>query len=425
MSLRQRAALAALALVTGCTTQAQAGAFGIREQSAQGQGLGFAGAASGAAGASSLFWNPATVTMQPGWSSEYNASVIIPQATITPTTGTFAPLLNLGGSGDIGQAAVVPSGATTYQVNDQLYLGLSSSAPFGLVTKPRDAFAGQVYGRSSRIFSVNFNPVIGYRLTDWLSIAGGPAIEYFKLTLRQATGISPLAPSAYLKGDDLGVGYTVGATVTPFAGTALGVGYRSSINHQLEGLATGIGRVRAKLNTPDKLSVGLTQALSPTFRVNFGFEWDQWSRLGTQAIVSETLGVPVTALSLRYRDGYYYSVGAEYDWNPQLTLRGGVGYEQSPIVLDNRSVRLPDADRVSLNVGAGYRWSDKLTLNIAYSHLFVDKARILYGPGRPDYVAPLALAATTDSSVDIVSVGFRYRWDSPPVVEARPLVRKY
>lgn len=425
MMVRQRAALAAFVLATCGATQAQAGAFGIREQSAQGQGLGFAGAASGAAGASSLFWNPATVTMQPGWNSEYNASVVIPQSTITPTTGTFAPLLNLGGSGDIGQAAVVPSGATTYQVNDRLSLGLSSSAPFGLVTKPRDAWAGQVYGRSSRIFSVNFNPVIGYRLTDWLSIGGGPAIEYFKLTLRQATGLSPLAPSAYLKGDDLGIGYTVGATVTPFAGTALGVGYRSSINHELGGLATGIGRVSAKLNTPDKLSVGLTQALSPVFRVSFGFEWDQWSRLGTQAITSEALGRPVTALSLRYRDGYYYSVGAEYDWSPQLTLRGGVGYEQSPIVLDNRSVRLPDADRVSLNVGAGYRWSDKLTLNIAYSHLFVDKSRILYGPGRPDYVPPLALAATVDSSIDIVSVGFRYRWDDPPVVEARPLVRKY
>ena len=94
-------------------------------------------------------------------------------------------------------------------------------------------------------------------------------------------------------------------------------------------------------------------------------------------------------------------------------------------MLANRSVRLPDADRVSLTVGAGYRWSDKLTLNIAYSHLFVDKSRILYGPGRPDYVAPLAFAATVDSSIDIVSVGFRYRWATPPVVEPRPLVRKY
>jgi long-chain fatty acid transport protein len=425
MTIRFPAAAAALALAVCGTTQARAGGFGIREQSAQGQGLGFAGAASGAAGASSLFWNPATVTMQPGWNSEYNASVIIPQATITPTLGTFPPLLALGGSGDIGQAAVVPSGATTYQVNDRLYLGVSSSAPFGLVTKPHQVWAGQTYSRSSRIFSANLNPVIGYKVTDWLSIAGGPAIEYFKLTLRQATGISPLAPSAYLKGDDWGVGYTVGATVTPFAGTAFGVGYRSSIHHELEGPATGIGRVRANLNTPDKVSVGLTQAITPDFRVNFGFEWDQWSRIGTQAVVSESLGVPVTALSLRYRDGFFYSVGAEYDWSPQLTLRGGVAYEQSPIVLDNRSTRLPDGDRVSLNVGASYRWSDKLSLNIAYSHLFVDKGRILYGPGRPDYVTPLAFAATVDSSVDIVSVGFRYRWDNPPVIEPRPLVRKY
>src|SRR4051794_20865554 len=57
--------LAATVAILG-VGEAQAGAFGIREQSTEAQGLAFAGAASGSGGVSSIFWNPATITMNPG-----------------------------------------------------------------------------------------------------------------------------------------------------------------------------------------------------------------------------------------------------------------------------------------------------------------------------------------------------------------------
>ncbi|WP_204325094.1 OmpP1/FadL family transporter, partial [Stenotrophomonas maltophilia] len=76
-------------------------------------------------------------------------------------------------------------------------------------------------------------------------------------------------------------------------------------------------------------------------------------------------------------DGYTYSLGGEYDWSPNLTLRAGVSYEQSPIDFENRSVRLPDADRVGLSIGASYRWNEKLLLTAGYQHLFVERGRIL------------------------------------------------
>ncbi|GJD89026.1 MULTISPECIES: OmpP1/FadL family transporter [Methylobacterium] len=418
--------------------EARAGAFGIREQSTQAQGLSFAGAASGSGGVSSMFWNPAVITMRPGWVTEQNLTFINLSAEITPTFGTNPGFLPLGGSGEIGQGAVVPSGATSYQLNDRLWIGLQTGAPFGLVTKPNQVWAGEVYARSSRIFSLAFNPVIGFKVNEWLSVAAGPNIEYFRLTLRQALpipGLSPAVyPSAFLKGDSWGVGFTAGATITPWAGTVLGVGYRSSVHHDIEGsigvplvaLARTAGQVTANLNTPEKLSVGLTQAINPVTRVNLGFEWDNWSRLGNIGIVSRTLGVPVSNLPLDYKDGYTYSIGAEYDWSPNFTLRGGFAYELSPIVFANRSARLPDGDRYIASIGASYRWNEKLTLNVAYSHFFLDRNRILSGPGRDYNVGNIAFAGYTDASADIVSVGFRYVFGEParPVAPA-PLVRKY
>ncbi|MDR7036774.1 MULTISPECIES: OmpP1/FadL family transporter [Methylobacterium] len=435
---------AVLALGAG---DAMAGAFGIREQSTIAAGLADAGAASGAGGVSSMFWNPATVTMRPGWVSEQNFTFINLSGDIRTQPGTTPGFAALGDSGDIGQGAVVPSGATSYQLNDRLWVGLQTGAPFGLVTKPNPVWAGEVYARSSRIFSLNINPVIGYKVNEWLSVAAGPTFEYFKLNLKSAFPFSPLIPpanlpTAILKGESWGVGFTAGVLVTPWAGTQVGVGYRSSVNHGIEGLLllppinpliAPRTAVKAILDTPDKVSFGITQALSPVARVNFGFEWDNWSRLGVVPVRSLVTGAAVQALPLNYKDGFTYSVGAEYDWSPALTLRAGVSYEESPIDFSNRSARLPDADRVNVAIGASYRWSEKLTLNAAYSHLFVDRGRLLAGPGRDydsRYIAapaiPITFAGVADGSADIVSVGFRYVFGEPAApIAATPLVRKY
>ena len=428
---------ASAALIALGTIGAEAGAFGLREQSSIGAGLADAGAASGGAGVSSLFWNPAVVTMRPGWVTEQNLTFINLSGTITPTAPTNPGFASLGGSGDIGQGAVLPSGASAHQITDRLWVGIQTGAPFGLATKPRQVWSGEVYGRSNRVFSLAFNPIVGFKVNEWLSVAAGPNIEYFRITLRQAVplpGLPPaLYPSSFLKGESWGVGFTAGALITPWAGTSFGVGYRSSVHHDLEGsigvplvaLAPLGGRVRANLNTPEKLSVGLTQALAPNLRLNLGFEWDNWSRLGTVGIVSEARGVPVNFLPLNYKDGYTYSIGAEYDWSQALTLRGGVSYEQAPIDVSNRSVRLPDGDRVALAVGASYRWSEKLMLNLAYSHLFVDSGRILSGPGRDYNTGNIVFAGVAEGSADIVSVGFRYIFDAPAAPVPAPLVRKY
>ena len=427
-------ALAAVSFTALITAQnsAQAGAFGIREQSATAQSYSFAGAASGSCGLSSIFWNPATITMAPGWQSESHLSLIIPRIEIDAVAPTQTRAL--GNSGDIGQDAVVPASAASYQINETLWVGLSNSAPFGLVTDPRENWSGQAYSRSSRIFSLNVNPIVGVKVNDWFSFAVGPSLQYFDIRLKRAAGIVPNAPSVILEGDDIGFGFTAGATLTPFAGTTIGIGYRSSINHEVEGTlsapagvlaATGVQLpIRASLNTPDQITVGLSQVITPAVTVHAGFEWTNWSRLKTPAILGPSGGV-VSALPLNYEDGYFYSLGLDYKVTNQWTLRAGLAYEQSPIDTEIRSTRLPDNDRIWLSVGAGYQWSDKLSFDVAYTHIFSKDTPIRILPGHQDY-AGLPFVADVDASTDIVSVAVRYRWDDPKVaIPAAPIVRKY
>ncbi len=424
-------AAVSLAAVIAAQGGAQAGAFGLREQSATAQGYSFAGAASGSGGLSSMFWNPATITMAPGWNSQWSFSAIIPSVDINPVAPT--PTLPFGGSGDIGQDAVTLSGASAYQINDRFWVGLSSSTPFGLVTDPRDNWAGQVYSRSSRIFSVNFNPILGVKVNDWLSLAAGPSLQYFDIRLKRAVGVAPGAPNLILDGDDTDFGFTAGATITPFAGTTIGIGYRSSISHELDGtLSAPVGvlgpfaqlPITAKLKTPDQVTIGLSQVINPAITVHAGFEWTNWSVLGAPAIVGPT-GAAISSIPLNYDDGFFYSLGMDYRLNNQLILRAGVAYEQSPIDTQIRATRLPDNDRVWVSIGAGYQWSENLSFDVAYTHIFTKDTDIRILPGHQDF-AGLPFVANVDSSVDIISAAVRYRWDNPKVaIPAAPIVRKY
>jgi long-chain fatty acid transport protein len=402
--------------------------------------MSFAGAASGSGGLSSMFWNPATVTMKPGWQSESHAAFIIPESEIDPVAGT-SPLLafsgNFVGSGDIGREALVPATYTGYQISDSMWLGLSTSAPYGLVTKPEHDWSGQLYARTSKIFSLNLNPILGWKVTDWLSIAAGPAIQYFEVTLKRAVLPTADAPGAKLHGDDIGIGATAGVLLTLPTQTQVGVGFRSAIKHEVEGKVTtplGVTPVEAKLTLPETVTVGLSQAITPSFRVHAGFEWTNWSRLQTPDIVGPA-GL-IEEIILKYEDGYFYSGGAEYDLTDRWTLRAGAAYEASPINFENRTPRLPDNDRIWASLGATYKWSDKLSFDIAYTHIFVDDSKIAIVEGREDLArgrvpvlgtVSFPFVADVDSHVDIISAAIKYRWDTPvaAAVPTAPIVRKY
>ena len=88
------------------------------------------------------------------------------------------------------------------------------------------------------------------------------------------------------------------------------------------------------------------------------------------------VGATPVALPFQFKDGWFFSVGAEYMWSPALTLRGGVGFEKSPITDDVRMPLLPDNDRLWLSAGGTYQWSPKISFDLAYSHLFVKSTPI-------------------------------------------------
>ncbi len=416
----------AAVLIPMAAIEANAGAFGLREQSTVGQGDAFAGVAAGGA-LSSMFWNPATMTQTPGFGIEGNGTGILANADQHPLAGSTLLPLGFGGAGDWGSPALLLSGYSTWQINPNLWIGLSTNSPFGLSTSFPDSWAGRNYALGSSLMTYNATPSVAWRINEWLSVGLGVQLQYGRADVN--LGLTPIPPThVNLNGTGWGFGLTAGLTVTPGPNTTIGIGWRSGIDQKIDGsLNVGApiplstpGAANTTLDLPDIVSVGIRHRFDDRWTVMGTAEWTNWSRIGT-TVVNQAAGGPAliggspVALPFQFRDGWFYSVGAEYLLDAKTTLRGGVGYEISPITDRVRMPLLPDNDRIWLSVGASYKMLPNFIMDIGYSHIWVKDSNINISAtsGNP-WFSGVNYIGNASASINIYSVGFRYMCNTPP-----------
>lgn len=453
-ALRLGVAAGALGAVSALTEVAHAGSFAVREQSTTFQGMSFAGNAAGHH-LSSMFWNSAAAASVEGFNTETHAALLIADTSIDADGGLFVTGLALppevGGpiagreadSGSIADAAVIPSSYTNYQLSDRLYLGLAINSPFGLVTKPdNDDWAGSPIAETSELFTLNVNPNLAYRVLPNLTVGVGLQAQYIDVRLSKDSFVNPanvgLTPEREIEGDDIAFGATAGILWDPMPGTTLGLGFRSAMEVELEGDYKSAGftnpngplvvppidsSAKAKFFLPEQVTFSLRQNLTPQLAVLGTVEWTNWSRLG-EVDVKGSNGETLETLAFNYEDGWFYAVGLEYMYSPSLTLRTGLAFEESPITDKTRNVLLPDNDRIWLSFGATYKYSERLSFDLAYTHIFVDDGDICraasgdcenLGPQNP-----ILVEGEAESSVDIISASIKYKI-SDPVEPLEPL----
>ncbi|CTQ59477.1 OmpP1/FadL family transporter [Roseibium album] len=396
---------------------AHAGAFAIREQSAYFQGTSFAGYGTSGETISAMYWNPASlIGAQQGWSMEAHGSLIIPNSEINGTLTGGAVGTSSIGSGDIGLDAFVPATYISYRPDDKWVFGVGINSPFGLTTKPNQNWAAQFYSRSSRVFSINVNPNVAYKINDMFAVAVGFQVQYLDVSLKSADATSGAGfpRSNEISGDGFGVGVTAGVTIKPIEGTEIGIGYRSGVGHDLSGQLFA-GGTRAGINlgvvTPDMVNISAKQKITDKIRLLGTVEWTNWSRLKSPVATSSITGSTLTTLHFNYDDGWFFSVGGEYDYNDKLTFRAGLGYEISPIDEAIRSTRLPDNNRWWLSAGASYNFSKHIAFDLGFTHIITESTGINIDSSHQDFNAAFGTyKADVDSNVNILSASLRYKF---------------
>lgn len=419
------AVIAASSLAALSSSTALAGGFALREQSTIGAGMSFAGAGTDSYGLSGMFWNPAAINSAKGfeWSSNY--SLIVPYGSMRAEPGTSPFLSNSNNSGNVGIDGPSVASYGAYRINSDWVVGVAVTTPYGLATKPERLWKGSGIAETSKAMAVNTDIVVGYRFNDWLSIAAGPSILYAKARFsRDILGTLPGFQGGTLEDlDDWGVGFTVGATIKPWQGGEIALGYRSPVSLTLGGNLVAGGAtvpVEGKITLPEMASIGFSQVLTPQWTALASLEWRNWSRVQTvpfRATGGPLAGTVPATLNFHYRDGWDMAVGAEYRWDDALTLRGGIAYEIAPVDNGNRSTSIPDGNRFWVSGGASYAFNDHLSVDLAYSHGFVPNGKVRQlvsvNPLAPAITVPFV--AKVKAQVDIVSLGFRYKFGSDAV----------
>jgi long-chain fatty acid transport protein len=364
-----------------------------------------------------MFWNPATVTQAgSGLTTESHAALILGNVEIHAQPGST--LLAQGAeSGNISQGALLPTSYAAYRLSPSVVIGASMNAPFGLVTKADNIiWAGHTQARTSSIKTYNVNLVAGIQLGNGFSVGIGPQVQLIKGRLTNSANAAGTAVGI-LEADDIAVGATAGLHWQAGPGTMIGLGYRSRLSHKLEGDLTvtrvpGQASVEADVALPDIVTLSIRQAVSQKLTMTGTVEWSNWSELERLRVVCQAAGgacpaagVAVQNSSLAWKDGWMVALGGEYAYNPALTLRAGLAYEKSPIrSASERTLRVPDTDRVWASVGASYALSPKMTLDLAYSHIFGKDGAIDRTEGG------VRVVGESEARVDIISAAIKTKW---------------
>jgi len=400
MKKKHIAHLIPAALLAMAGTQASAAGFQLLEQNASGLGNAYAGTAAVAEDASTIFFNPAGMTELKSREFSVGVDFVRPSFEFSDSGSTFLtqpfPVAASGADADdAGDWAVVPNAYLSWALTDRLYVGVGIGAPFGLVTEYNDDWIGRAHALKFDIKTININPSIAFKVNDMVSVGFGLNWQRMEAEyLRAATVLTPPFAAAGLStttvkldADDDSWGWNAGVLVKVSPTTKLGLSYRSTIEHKLEGSLSADGTAAAaipttdasaKVKLPDTVIFSVAQQLSDRWEMLSDVSWTGWSSIQSVDIYSAaTPGTPVQSLETKFRDTWRIALGANYVLDDNWKLRFGVAYDQTPVRSQSeRLVSLPDANRTWLSVGAQWKQKDVGRVDLGLAYLIIDKTRI-------------------------------------------------
>ncbi len=107
-----------------------------------------------------------------------------------------------------------------------------------------------------------------------------------------------------------------------------------------------------------------------------------------------------------------YSVGFDYQYSDKMVLRSGIALDESPVPsAERRTPRLPGNDRTWLSFGLSYILNPRFSVDVGYSHLFIDAAKI---DNEFESSVPTLNATLTgeyEGEVDILSAQLNWQLD--------------
>lgn len=381
-----------------------ASAFQLFEQDAASVGNFHAGYAAEANDASTSFYNPAGMVRLKEQEVVFGGDAITPSfkyvgdVTVSTIQAGRTPF---GVTAQGGSFGFVPFVHYVAPLSECIAFGLSLDVPFGLKTNyGRTTFLRYVATLSS-VTVVDLSPSLAFRFMDHASFGAGFDIQrMFGEFDSMGTLGGVLNTNAYNKADDTAYGYHLGLLYEFTDYARAGLSYHSQVVHHLSGSSKFIGpladlfnddvpintkRTTTNVTLPPYTALSGYYNVAPCIAVMGSVVFTQWSTFNN-LIINDVAGLDIPGpapsthiqvnIPAHYRNSWNVSLGADWGVSPYVTLRTGVGYDESPVKDAFRNVQLPDNDRYVIAFGGHYQITENVSADASWLHVFMNKASI-------------------------------------------------
>jgi len=283
----------------------------------------------------------------------------------------------------------------TQSIGEKVTLGFGFFSPYGLGASWPKENQLRYLGYKDDMKTFFFNPTIGVKLTDQLSIGAGFSYIYstvkFKLVELAdftAFGFGKYDAPAELEGN--GNSWALNAGLLYRAEKfSFGVNWRSSFDIDYKGdLTLDKTSVPAPLRPflpetaggkttfkfPNIFGVGASVNVTEAFLLTADIHYVLWSRFDKYVVEFDDPRLDPLETLENWDDAFTFRLGGQYTISPQFALRAGVIYDQTPQPIESMDPLLPDANRVAGTMGFGWKLGKNLVLDLAYQHeIFSDR----------------------------------------------------
>lgn len=367
-------------LFTFSAAGASAAAFQLAEISTSGLGMAYAGNAAVADNASVVATNPALMTKFK--QVEISAGGIYVDANVDVEgsfNGRAIPSSATGNANakDIIPSAIVPNLYVVAPISERFAVGGGVNVNYGLKSEFEKTYSAGVLAGKTELSAVNYNFSSAYDLGYGFSFGAGLNAVHAKATLERHFGaLNPMAPTATasrLKGDKWGFGWNVGLSYDINENNRLGVAYHSPVDLRFKGKY--VGTQSANVEIPGRLNLELPayweisgyHKLTEKLAVQYSYKKTHWNSF-QELRATDSNGRVLLQKDEKFNNNSRIALGMSYDVIEALTLRAGIAYDESASVA-HPSISIPDTDRTWYTLGATYRFTPNLSVDLAYAHL--------------------------------------------------------
>jgi len=328
---------------------------------------------------SAVFYNAAGIAQGKGIDVLLGDTLIIPRLTFTSaTTGNtastrgFVPPLHF---------------FATVGLTHDLSVGLGVFSPFGMAVKWPSDWEGRSLATNSTLATYDVNPTVAYRIGP-VRIGAGLQIVRATLDLQRKIPFGDQEGSSELGGSDWGFGTNIGAQIEAVPQyLSFGIHYRSTVKLNFDGhahfenipppLTAAIHdqRVSSSLTQPDSLALGIASRPIPGLVLDVDLVWFDWKKVTSVAMnfPDDQTGALSTSLRKDWKNTVSLSMGGEAKVAGSWRVRAGVMVDPSPSPADTLSPETPDADRLNLALGVGYRHGSGMYADLGYQLILLFK----------------------------------------------------